>query len=85
MNDLPSSSSQDPLEAATLAEERARVQLALRGLSNAQRTAIELTYFAGMTVNEMAEREQIPLGTAKSRLRLGLERMGKTLAKADST
>jgi RNA polymerase sigma-70 factor (ECF subfamily) len=54
----------------------------LQELPEEQRAAIELTYFGGLTIAEMAEREGIPLGTAKSRLRLALERMRKTLVSA---
>ena len=69
----------DPIEFASLAEERQQVQYALRSLPDEQREAIELTYFRGLTIVEMAEEQQIPLGTAKSRLRLALDRMRKTL------
>jgi RNA polymerase sigma-70 factor (ECF subfamily) len=72
----------DPLEFASQAEERERVQRALGELPPEQRNAVELTYFRGLTIAEMAEQERIPLGTAKSRLRLALERMRKTLAPA---
>jgi RNA polymerase sigma-70 factor (ECF subfamily) len=69
----------DPLEQASEAEERVRVRAAMEGLPAEQREAIELTYFGGLTVTEMAERQRVPVGTAKSRLRLGLERMRRTL------
>lgn len=52
---------------------------ALQKLPADQRRAVELTYFSGLTVAEMAEQESIPLGTAKSRLRLALDRMRKQL------
>ena len=73
------SAAPDPIEFATHAEERERIQGALQELPAEQRAAIELTYFRGLTIAEMAIQEQIPLGTAKSRLRLALERMRKTL------
>jgi RNA polymerase sigma-70 factor (ECF subfamily) len=73
------STAPDPIEFASQAEERGRIQDALAGLPAEQRAAIELTYFRGLTIAEMATQEQIPLGTAKSRLRLALERMRKTL------
>ena len=73
------SAAPDPVDFASQAEERERVQRALGELPAEQRTAIELTYFRGLTIAEMAQEEQIPLGTAKSRLRLALERMRKTL------
>lgn len=69
----------DPSEFASLAEERDLVRRALDTLPADQRQAIELTYFRGLTVAEMAQEERIPLGTAKSRLRLALERMRTTL------
>jgi RNA polymerase sigma-70 factor (ECF subfamily) len=70
---------QDPIEFASLAEERELLERAMRTLPDKQRRAVELTYFCGLTIAEMADQEQIPLGTAKSRLRLALDRMRKTL------
>jgi RNA polymerase sigma-70 factor (ECF subfamily) len=72
----------DPLEVSSVAEEQRLVQRALAELPQDQRKAVELTYFGGLTIAEMAEREGIPLGTAKSRLRLALDRMRKSLAGA---
>jgi RNA polymerase sigma-70 factor (ECF subfamily) len=69
----------DPIEFATMAEERQQVERAMRSLPDEQRQAVELTYFRGLTIVEMASQQRIPLGTAKSRLRLALERMRKTL------
>ena len=54
---------------------RDAVQAALRQLPNSQRDALVLAYWGGLTANEIADREQVPLGTAKSRLRLGLARL----------
>jgi RNA polymerase sigma-70 factor (ECF subfamily) len=44
-------------------------------LPTEQRTALELAYFDGCTYREVAERLDIPEGTAKSRLRLALTRL----------
>lgn len=56
------------------------VREALRGLPREQARAIALTVFYGMTGKEVARVEEVPLGTAKTRLRRGLaalrERMG---------
>ena len=51
------------------------VHAALAALSPGQRQAIELAYFGGYTHTEVARLTQIPLGTAKSRIRDGLLRL----------
>ena len=40
-------------------------------LPEPQREALVLAYWGGLTADEIARREQVPLGTAKSRIRLG--------------
>ena len=55
------------------------VQDALGALSNVQREAIELAYFGGLTQLEIAARTNTPLGTVKSRMRLGLLAMRRAL------
>ncbi len=74
------SAAPDPMEFASQAEERERIRQALTELPLDQQQAIELTYFGGLTVAEMAERQEIPVGTAKSRLRLALDKMRKSLS-----
>ena len=51
---------------------RDRVKNALGLLTQTQRSAIELAYYKGYTHNEVAATLEIPLGTAKTRLRDGL-------------
>jgi RNA polymerase sigma-70 factor, ECF subfamily len=55
------------------------VQGALATLSDVQREAIELAYFGGLTQQEIAQRTATPLGTVKSRMRLGLLAMRRHL------
>ena len=55
------------------------VQGALDVLSDVQREAIELAYFGGLTQQEIAARTNTPLGTVKSRMRLGLLAMRRAL------
>ena len=52
--------------------DRATIVAALDGLSAVQREAIELAYFGGLTQQEIAASTGTPLGTVKSRVRLGL-------------
>ena len=54
---------------------RDEVRAALRELPEAQREALVLAYWGGLTATQIAEHEHVPLGTAKSRIRLGLARL----------
>jgi RNA polymerase sigma-70 factor (ECF subfamily) len=57
-----------------------RVLRALDGLPSDQREAVLLAYGRGLTAQEIARAAQVPLGTAKSRVRLGLEKAREGLA-----
>jgi RNA polymerase sigma factor (sigma-70 family) len=59
--------------------DRDAVQGALGAIPGVQREAIELAYFGGLTQQEIAARTGTPLGTVKSRMRLGLLAMRRSL------
>ena len=59
--------------------DRDAVLTALATLSDVQREAIELGYFGGLTQQEVAIRTGAPLGTVKSRMRLGLLALRRVL------
>jgi RNA polymerase sigma-70 factor (ECF subfamily) len=63
--------------------EAERVQTVLQELPEEQRQAIVLAYFVGLTHQEIAEQTGTPLGTVKSRMRLGLRRMRTLLGDED--
>ena len=56
-----------------------RVHRALATLTEAQRRALELAYLSGYTHTEVATMLDLPLGTAKTRIRDGLIRLRDTL------
>jgi RNA polymerase sigma-70 factor, ECF subfamily len=71
-----------PVAAAERDEDREAVQRALRSLPAPQREALVLAYWGGLTADEVARRVGVPLGTAKSRIRLGMTKLRGEVASA---
>ena len=66
-------------EAVEASFEARRVRSALDTLTTVQREALELAYFGGYTHTEVASMLDLPLGTAKTRIRDGLIRLRDTM------
>lgn len=73
-------SAEDPEQASLFAERRAQVRHALQRLSAEQRQVIEIAYFSGLSQSEISQRLGIPLGTVKTRMRVGLMRLREYLS-----
>jgi RNA polymerase sigma-70 factor, ECF subfamily len=59
----------------TTREEAREVRGALGGLPTEQRRVIELAHFGGFTHTQIAEMLELPAGTVKGRMRLGLTKL----------
>lgn len=71
---------QDPSQNAEGSELRMHVAAALRDLPPEQREALELGYFNGLSQTEIADATGQPLGTIKTRMRLGMQKLREPLA-----
>jgi RNA polymerase sigma-70 factor (ECF subfamily) len=73
---------EDAAEPVLRKDSRHRVLRALDELPGDQREAVLLAFGKGLTASEIAAAAKVPLGTAKSRVRLGLQKARVELATA---
>lgn len=79
------SSEDEVVDAAWISMRKTKVLAALGQLSDVQREALELAYLQGLTYSDVATRLNIPLGTAKTRMRDGMIRLRTLLAQSEVT
>ncbi len=68
-------------QAVTLRWNQQAVRRALAAVPTEQRLCLELNYFEGLTQREIAEELELPIGTVKSRMRIGMEKLEYQLRK----
>jgi RNA polymerase sigma-70 factor (ECF subfamily) len=71
----PADDSDRPESAAQLAIQKERVREAIASLPVDQQEALALAYFKGYSHSEIAHELDIPLGTAKGRIRSGMQKL----------
>lgn len=71
----------DPSDLAALSEASVVVRRALEQIPREQRRAIEMAFFEGKTHVEISRELDEPLGTAKTRIRLGMRKLRALLEK----
>ena len=70
---------EDPAQQVQHTLEQARIRQALAQIPPQERTVIQLAFWGGMTQREIAQHCHAPLGTVKTRLRLGMRRLKSLL------
>jgi RNA polymerase sigma-70 factor, ECF subfamily len=80
--DRPAAAHEPADEGAARRLDERRVRAAVRALPHAQREAVALTYWGGLSTAEVADATAAPHGTAKSRVRLGVQRLRDELPAA---
>lgn len=74
--------SSEPFDPAVQSVQHAEISSALEQIPTEQRLVIELAFYEGLTQQQIAARLKLPLGTVKSRIRLGMLKL-KELVQRD--
>ncbi|MEW6401468.1 MAG: sigma-70 family RNA polymerase sigma factor [Chloroflexota bacterium] len=72
-----------PEEQAQIGETKRTVRMALQSLSPEHRAVLELVFYQGLTLNEIAEVLDCPLGTVKSRLSYARQHLRGVLSRTE--
>ena len=75
----------DPADATVRASDVEWLRRALDEVPEEQRRAVVLAGILGFTAQDVAEREGIPIGTAKSRIRLAMEKLRRARAETEAS
>jgi RNA polymerase sigma-70 factor (ECF subfamily) len=75
----PQDENEDVVSSASQTDEKKLLGAAIQKLPKKQLRVLELSYFKGMTHPEIAEELGLSLGTVKSRIRLGVEKLRNSL------
>lgn len=70
---------ENPLRSVELNDTRAHILVAMKEIPVDQRQALEMAYFGGLTQQEIAAHLHVPLGTVKTRIRLGMKKLRSLL------
>ncbi len=77
--DIPAAETNDPALTAELSDQRRLILTAMADLPEEQRLVIQMAYFGGLTQQEISDRLSQPLGTVKTRIRLGMQKLRTAL------
>lgn len=80
----PQADSVDLFEEVFIAERRHRMMAAMKALPDEQRFVLELAYYQGLSHSQIAAQTGISLGTIKTRIRLGLNKLKSIIATEDN-
>jgi RNA polymerase sigma-70 factor (ECF subfamily) len=84
LRDLPDAR-QDVVASVEEQERRRLIAEALQQITAEQRQALELAYFGGLSQSQIAEQLHSPIGTVKTRIRLGLRKLREILTARNSS